>query len=310
MKSIKTIDAQQAVGFVLSQTSHIETKVNKVKRPEIQYSRLVPVDTSAGAFSKSVTYFSHDQFGKAEWVNGNAGDVPLSGTERSKFEVQIYTAAIGYGYGFEEIGLAQQLGETLPADDALAARRAYEEFVDELALFGDATKGFEGLLTGSLVPVSAPTHGDWGNPARTEDEILQDFNEAILGVATATGYVAMANTVLLPYEKMNLLATSRLGDTSMTILEFIRKNNTYTAMTGQPLAIFAVRRLETAGAGGVTRMVAYNRHPDTLRIHIPMPHRFLQAEKQGVFSVVVPGVFRVGGVNWRLPKEARYVDGI
>lgn len=310
MKSIQTIDAQAAVGFVLSQTSHIETAVNEVKRPEIQYPRLVPVDTSAGAFSKSVTYFSSDKFGEASWINGNADDVPLAGTEKSKFEVQIFTAAIGYGYGFEDIGLAQQLGQNLPNDDAMAARRAYEEFVDELALFGDATKGFEGLLNGAAVTVSAPTNGDWNNAARTEDEILADVNEAILGVATDTGYTSMADTLLLPYTKLNLLATTRLGDTTMTILEFIRQNNTYTAMTGRPLAIFAVRRLETAGAGGVTRMMAYNRNPDTVRIHIPMPHRFLPAREKGVFSVVVPGVFRVGGVNWRLPKEARYVDGI
>ena len=303
-----TIDAQAAVGFVLSQTSHIETAVNKVKRPQIQYKNLVPVDTSAGAFAKTVTYFSSDQFGKAEWMNGNADDMPMAGTEKSKFEVDIYTAAIGYGFGFEEVEQAKQMGTNLPNDDAMAARRAYEEFVDELALFGDATKGFEGLLTSSLVDDASALTGDWDTA--TEDQILADVNAAILGVGTGTNFVALANTLLLPYEKFNALATRRLGDNKATILSFIMEFNTYTAMTGQPLTIRAVRRMNTIGTGSTARMVAYNRDPETVKMHIPMPHRFLAPREKGIFSVVVPGVFRVGGVDWRLPKEARYVDGI
>lgn len=301
-------DAQAAVGFVLSQTSHIETAVNAVKRPEIQYQALVPVDTSAPDFAKSVTYFSSDQFGEAQWVNGNADDMPLAGTERSKFEVNIYTAAIGYGYGFEEIGLAQQMGINLPNDDAMAARRAYEEFVDELALFGAAEKGYVGLLNAPIVDAASAVTGSWASA--TEDQILADINTALLGVATATGYVSMADTLLLPFPKLNLLATRRLGDTKSTILQFIKENNTYTAMTGQPLTIRGVRRLDTAGSGSTNRMVTYRRHPETVKIHIPMPHRFLAPREKGALSVVVPGVFRVGGVNWRLPKEARYTDGI
>lgn len=301
-------DAQAAVGFVLSQTSHIETAVNAVKRPEIQYQSLVPVDTSAPDFSKSVTYFSSDQFGEAEWVNGNADDIPLAGTERSKFEVNIYTAAIGYGYSFEEIGLAQQMGTNLANDDAMAARRAYEEFVDELALFGDASKGYQGLLNASSVDAASAVTGDWATA--TEDQILADVNTALLGVATATGYVSMADTLLLPYPKLNHLATTRLGDNDITLLQFLRENNTYTAMTGRPLTIRAVRRLDTAGSGNTNRMMTYRRNPETVRIHIPMPHRFLKPREKGALSVVVPGVFRVGGVNWRLPKEARYTDGI
>jgi len=299
---------QAALGFVVSQTSHIERQVNETAYPDIQYPSLIPVDTSAHPFAKSVTYYSSDKFGRADWINGNADDVPLAGTELSKHETAVHMAAIGYGYGYEEINHAQMLGVNLQADDAMAARRAYEEMVDRVALTGDMTKGFQGLINNTSVTAGAVTTGDWATA--TEDQILADVNNTILAVGTDTNFVSMANTLLLPYEKMNYLATNRLGDTQSTILNFLRDNNTYTAMTGQPLTIRAVRGLNTAGAGSTARMVAYRRDPQVLKLHIPMPHRFLPVHQSGPLNFVIPGVFRLGGLDIRRPKEVRYGDGI
>lgn len=305
---MKILDAQAAVGFVVSQTSHVETAVNATVYPDIQYPALVPVDTSAHPFAKSVTYYSSDKFGAAGWINGNSSDIPLAGTERAKHETNVYMAGIGYGYGLEEIQHAQMLGVNLQADDAMAARRAYEEMVDRVMLQGDSEKNFSGLLSYPGVTVQAAPTGTWGTAS--EDEILADINSAIAGVATDTLQTSIADTVLLPFSQLNLLATNRLGDTQSTILEFLRKNNTYTAMTGQELTIRYVRGLETAGAGSVSRLIAYRRSPDVLKAHIPMPHRFLPAFDKNPLYVEVPGIFRVGGLDIRRPKEVRYMDGI
>lgn len=303
-----TFDAQAAYGFVQSQATHIEATVNRTVYPDIQYPGLIPVDTSAHPFTQTVTYYSSDIYGKAKWINGNADDIPLAGTERNRHQTSVYTAGIGYGFGWEEVNVAMLMGGNLQADDALAARRAYEEFVDAGLLVGDAEKGFQGLLSYSGVTAITAGNGDWVNA--TEDEVLADVNEVILGVASATLYTSVADTLLLSPERMNLLATRRLGDTGMTILEFIRKNNTFTAMTGRPLTIAVLRGLSTAGAGGTQRMIAYRRSPDVLKAHIPMPHRFLGIYQDGPLHWVNPGVFRFGGLDIRKPAEVRYSDGI
>jgi len=269
---------------------------------------LIPVDTSAHPLAKSVTYFSSDKAGQAGWINGNSDDIPLVSGDRSKFETPVYSAGIGYAYGWEEIQQAQMLGINLSADDANAARRAYEEMIDRIALTGDSTKGFEGLFNTSTVPLVAPINGDWGSA--TADEILADVNNAIMGVHTNTNTVAFADTILMPWSKYNLISTTRLGDTTMTILEFLRQNNSYTALTGQPLTMRAMRDLDTAGAGNTTRMVSYRRSPEVMKLHIPMPHRFMPAYQAGPLRFEVPGVFRLGGLDIRLPKEVAYTDGI
>lgn len=304
-----TKDAMQAaLGFAIKQTTHVEREVNETVYPDIQYPALVPVDTSAHPFAKSITYFSSDKFGAAKWINGNADDVPQAGTELAKHETAVHMAGIGYGWGYEEINQAQMMGINLPNNDALAARRAYEEMVDRVALTGDTVKGFEGLINNTAVTASAVATGDWATA--TEDEILADVNALLLGVGTDTQFSAMADTLLLPYAKLNTLATTRLGDTQGTILTFLQKHNTYTAMTGRPLMIRAIRGLDTAGASNVARMVAYRRDPQVLKLHIPMPHRFLPLYQQGPLNFVVPGVFRLGGLDIRKPKEVRYGDGI
>ena len=303
-------DAQAALGFLINQTSYIEQQVNEIVYPDIQYPELIPVDTSAGEFAKSVTYYSSDKYGEANWINGNSDDLPLAGTEKTKFQTPVYTAAIGYSFGWEEVNQAMLLGRNLQADDAAAARRAYEEMVDRVAVLGDSRKGFQGLINNSSVNAASATNGDWGGTGTTSDQVLEDVNNALLAVGSSTLYTSIADTLLLSFGKMNFLATTRLGDTERTLLSFLRENNTYTAMTGRPLTIRGVRGLETAGVGATERMIAYRRDPSVLKLHVPMVHRFLPVHQAGPLRWEVPGVFRLGGLDIRRPLEVKYRDGI
>lgn len=305
-----TTDAemQAALSFVQKQASHIEPGVYARKFPQIQYPFLIPVDTSAHPFAKTVTYYSSDQFGKADWINGNSNDIPMAGTERAQHETDVHTAAIGYGYGYEEIGHAQMMRIALPAEKAMAARRAYEEMVEGIALRGDTAKSFMGLFNNTDVTIQAVDTGTWATA--TPAQILADINKLLISVGTGTSFVSMADTLLLPDESMDVLATLQLEGTDKTVMSFLKANNSYTARTGQPLMIRATRGLNGAGAGDTNRMVAYRRDPEVLKLHIPMPHRFLPAQPHGALNVIVPGVFRLGGLDIRLPKEVMYMDGI
>lgn len=310
MSAIPLIDAQAALGFVVAQASIIEPGVYRTVYPDVQYRTLVPVDTSGSEFATSVTYFAQDQFGTANWINGNADDIPKAGTNRAQFETPVYTAGIGYGFGWEEIGRAQMLGINLSTEDAGAARRASEEMVDRVALLGDASKGFTGLFNAAgVTPVAAPT-GSWD--ATTDPQlIVATMNQALLNVFNGTNTASIANTMLLPWTKYLLIATRKMSEQSdMTILQWFLANNVYVVQTGQQLTLRGVRGLDTAGVGGTTRLVAYRNDPQVLKLHMPMPHRFLPAWQSGPLRWDVPGVMRLGGLDVRLPKEVVYLDGI
>jgi len=313
--AIPLLDAQVALGFVVAQTSIIEPGVYRTVYPDIQYRTLIPVDTSGSEFATSVTYYSADQFGKADWINGNADDIPKAGTSRAQYQTPIHTAGIGYGYGFEEIGRAQLLGINLPADDAMAARRAAEELVDRVALLGDTAKGFTGLFNAvGVTPVAAPT-GAWGTlqaaGTATPDEIVADMNAALMNVFNGTNTTAIADTLLMAWSKFMLISTKKMSEYSdLTVLQYFLANNVYTATTGQQLTVRGLRGLDTAGAGGTARLIAYRNDPTVLKLHMPMPHRFLPVFQSGPLRWDVPGVMRLGGLDVRLPKQVVYLDGI
>jgi len=314
-------DAQQALSFMVQQATHLETEVVRIAYPDIQYPQLIPVDTSANEWAKSVTFFSMDKVGQAGWLNHMAKDVPIADIQKSKFEHGLEMAGIGYRYTLEELGGAMLVpGTNLTSERAEAARRAYEEFVDDVALRGKTDKNWTGLINDANVTVAdvqadgGQSLGDTdGSPSWTDkdaDMILRDVNDAITGVYVDSLQVEMADTVLLPVASWTILTTKRIPNTTMNCMSYLQQYNAYTAVTGQPLTIRAVRGLESAGVGGRGRMVVYKKDPRVLKLHLPMPHRFLPVWQTGPMVFDVPGIFRLGGVEIRRPGSVRYVDGI
>lgn len=306
---LMTGDAMQAnFGFVNSQTAYVEAGVYRMRYPEIRYPGLIPVDYSAPEWIKTVDYYSMDVAGKAEWIADRASDIPVVGTSLEKATTAVHMAGIGYDYGLEEVNQAIYLGMNLPGEKAAAARLVYERMVDRVAFLGDAEKNFQGLFNNTSVTAVSAATGSWGTA--TADQILADFNQGITGIYSATNEQVMADTVLLPSLKLQLIAGKLLGpNQSETILTFLQRANVYTSETGRPLTIRGLRGLNTAGAGSTARMVSYRNSPEVLKMHIPMRHRFLPVQVVGL-TYKIPGIFRLGGLDIRLPKEVRYTDGL
>jgi len=307
-------DPQQALGFLISQTAHIEQEVYRTQYPEILYAQLVPIDTSAGEWAKSVTYFSLDRVGQAEWLSAAATDMPYADVNRNKFEQGIEMAGIGYNYNIEEVGQAMMIpGLNLTAERADAARFAYEMFMDSHAFRGSTLKNVTGLFNNPNVTVVAAATGASSSSLwslKTADEIIADVQLALTGVYEGSLTVEMADTVLLPIGAMQHLASIRVPNTYGNALDYLAKYNLYTYTTGAPLTIRSVLGLETAGADGGGRMIVYRKDPRVLKMHVPMPHRFLPVFQRSATIFDIPGIFRVGSVEIRRPGAVRYVDGI
>jgi hypothetical protein len=312
---LNLVDSQQALSFLIAQTTYIEAEVYRIQYPDIIYPKLVPIDTAASEWAKSITYFSLDKVGNADWFDGMATDMRVADINRAKFEQGVEMAGIGYRYTLEEIGQAMMIpGLNLTAERAESARRAYEEFMDRIARTGDTRKGFTGLFnnTGVTVQAAAPV-GTGSSPlwsTKTADQMIADVQAALTRVYQGSQTVEMADTVLLPISAMQLLANTRVPNTFGNALDYLAKYNLYTFTTGAPLAIMGVLNLDTAGVGGVGRMVAYRKDPRVVKLHVPMVHRFLPVWQTGPITFDIPGIFRTGSVEIRRPGAFVYVDGI
>ena len=304
---------QTALGFVVNQAYTINATVYETVYPDYDYASLVPIDSSAPEWSGGVMTFISDTNGKAEWFKGMAKDMPLAEMARDATEKAFSMAAIGYEYDLEEVGRAQFMGMPLQAGKALAARRAYEQFMYNLTITGSTVKAYGGLVNSSgITGINAPADGTGSSPYwvnKTPDLILRDINLALTGIWTGSLQTEMADTLLLPYDAMVYLAQTRIGtNLETTLLEWVQRTNVRTLTGGGPLMIRGVRGLENQAASNQGRAVAYRRDPSVVKLHLPMPHRFLGVWQDGPLNFVVPGIFRTGGVEILRPAAFRYLD--
>ncbi|GJE77277.1 DUF2184 domain-containing protein [Methylorubrum suomiense] len=303
-----------ALNFMRTAQNYIEPEVYARQYPDFQYRELVPVDNSAPDWTTRVDFFSMgDDVGEAREFSPDADDVPFVDFQLDKGDSRVYMAAIGYRYNLQELEHARYYGIRLETDRADAARRRYELYVDQTAFVGRPKLNLQGLATSASVAALTAAAGAGGSSLwenKTPDEIVKDCNRILSAVFLGSNGIEQADTLLLPQALYELIATKRLNDLqTTTILEHIQRVNVYTSRTNRPLTIRAVFGLETAGAGATRRIIAYRRDPSVLKMHVPMPLRWLEVERR-LLKYEIPGIFRLGGVEIRRPSAMRYLDGV
>lgn len=307
-------DAQQALGFLTPQLLRINTEIEMQEYPAFDYAGLMFVNTDGGMWSYGSVFYSGDVAGSAEFLAHKGFDMPMADISTAQHVQANHFAGIGYEYSRGELERAAAAGRNLSSDKAEAARKVAESFIYGIAMRGSAEKNMTGLINNADVPqavVAADgTAGATEFSAKTPDQVLRDVNATLNAPFNSTKETKRADTLLLPTTRLQYMAETRLGDTTDTILAFIKANNSYTLETGQPLTIRGSRELETAGAGSTARMMAYDRGRDVLQMHLPGPHEFLEPWRAHALLWQVPGIMNVGGVEFRRPKGAAYRDGI
>ena len=306
----------QHYSFLVNQTAHIEREVYKIKYPDIRYHQLAFIDTSMPEWTPEIVYFVMDKHGEVDWMHSQSDSLPMVDLTMESKYVRVANIWGGYRYTTDELEHAQRAGINLGPEKAMMVRRAHEEFIDNIFLNGYSALGWDGFwaLPASLVtPITAP-NGAAGTPAwstKTGQEILKDINDALSGIFTSTMTVEMANTVLMPVAQYNLMTTKNAGNhTDTSVADWLIKHNVYTQQTGRPLMVRQLRGLEGKGtATNTDRMIVYNRDPEVLKFHMPMPIKFGDVEKW-LYRYIVPSMCRLGGLEVRRPKAIRYVDSI
>jgi len=308
-------DAQSALGFVIEQGRNIESKVYELKYPDFNYAQHVPVVTEGAEWATGTTFFSTDTVGKAEWLNGSSTDMPFNELLRNKYGRDFYMFGSGWEWNLEEVNQAKLSGIDIGVQKPKGARRTVEQFTYNVAITGSTEKNWTGLINSaevSRVTIAADGTGSstlWAN--KTAAQRYRDMNDLLSGVQTATNEVEYASALRLTPKAFRQLGSTSTGqgDGTLTQLEFFRKNNVYTAQTGQELDIKPLRSLVGAGLGGLDRMMVYRRDEEVVRFHLPMPFKMLMPRQKSLMGFEAGGVSRTGGTEWRLPSAAAYGDG-
>lgn len=305
-------DAQAALPFVVAQGRNIETKIYKKRYPSYDYRSFLPVVTEGNEWAVGTTFFTIDVAGEAKFISGSANDMPFVSNTRGQASHDFAMIGAGWDWTIEQVNQASLYGVDLASTDAMTASDAVERKLYTIATVGSTEKNWTGFVNDASVDrADVATPGTFW-PAKTVDQILADVNEVITRVRENTSEVEYADSLALPPEAFRVIATRRLGagDGMMTVLEYIRKNNVYTAETGQALNIYPIRALATASQDGGGRMVSYRKDEEVVRFHLPMPKRVLAPRQKSLMGFEQGLIARTGGVEIRLPGAMAYADEV
>ncbi|MCM2293041.1 DUF2184 domain-containing protein [Allorhizobium sp. BGMRC 0089] len=309
-------DAQAAMPFVIAQGRNIETRIYQRRYPTFNYGAHVPVVTEGNEWAIGTTFFTVDTTGEAKFLSGAGTDMPFNQATKDMASHDFAMLGSGWEWNLEEVNQAALYNIDLNGTKAMSAADKVERLLNSIAIIGSTEKNWTGFANDpnvSRVDVAADGTGSstyWST--KTQDQIVRDVNDLISAVRRNTLEVEWIDSLRLPPDAFRLIATKRLadGDGTVTVLEYLRKNNVYTAETGQPLDIQPLRELATASQDGGGRMVVYRRDPEVLRFHLPMPRRVLQPRQKSIMGFETGIIARTGGTEWRLPGAAAYGDEI
>lgn len=284
----------------------IETTIFTRPRPPLKAEQLIPVDTSIPPGASEWGFDRIQEVGFARWASANPRDMPRVGVRKERALFPMATAWDGYSFTWDDLQKARMTGLPLDPTLALAARRVLEEMRNRVWLRGAPEKSFVGFINDPFVPVTTPIVGDWDgtNGSVTPQQILEAMHAAVETVKRNSLETFEPDTMVLPLNAYSYISTTPLGNGSdMTIRAH------FLANSDQIRNITPLLELETAGAGGTGRAVIYRRDPEVLEAKASVLFEAQPPQTIGLETQVAL-VSKIGGVAWKEPIAAVYVDGV
>jgi hypothetical protein len=286
--------------FLERQLEFIRPQVFEVTYADIKYPTLLPVTSEAGPGAQTFTYRIMDSTGEFKLIADAADDLPRADISQIERTINIRSFGGSFGYTVQELRAAQMATIALEQRRATAVRRAYEEKVESVAMFGESSVGLVGFFNNPTVDVVAADK--WFDTA-TAQEMLELLNYGVSAIINASKMKEQPDTILLAYEDYNKISTTRNSDSSdVTVLEYFLRTNPY---------IRNVEPINQLDAGNsvlnTNRLVVYKRDPEKVQLHIPQPLELFPPQQRGL-EFIVPAHARVGGVALYYPKSVIYVQ--
>jgi hypothetical protein len=288
--------------FLERQLEYIRPQVFEVAYADIKYPTILPVTSEAGPGAQTFTYRVMDATGEFKLIADAADDLPRADISQVEKSINIRSFGGSFGYTVQELRAAQMANIALEQRRASAVRRAYEEKVEEVAMFGESSVGLQGFFNNATVDVVAADKW-FTDSGTTAQEMLDLLNYGVTAIINGSNMKEQPDTILMAWEDYNTISTRRNSDSSdVTVMEYFLRTNPYIRN------IEPINQLDADKSTlSKNRMVFYKRDPQKVQLHIPQPLELFPPQQRGL-EFVVPAHARVGGVAIYFPKSVIYVQ--
>ena len=288
--------------FLERQLEYIRPQVFEVAYADIKYPTILPVTSEAGPGAQTFTYRVMDATGEFKLIADAADDLPRADISQVEKSINIRSFGGSFGYTVQELRAAQMANIALEQRRATAVRRAYEEKVEDVAMFGESSVGLQGFFNNATVDVIAADKW-FTDSGTTAQEMLDLLNYGVTAIINGSNMKEQPDTILMAWEDYNTISTRRNSDSSdVTVMEYFLRTNPYIRN------IEPINQLDADKSTlSKNRMVFYKRDPQKVQLHIPQPLELFPPQQRGL-EFIVPAHARVGGVALYYPKSVLYLQ--
>jgi hypothetical protein len=306
------LDAAQSI-FFSRELEQIETRLYKVKYPDLEAEMLLPNRIMLPAGVDKYTWRLFDENAKAVPMAGHEDGAPVSDVDGDEQSASVQSWAGAFAYNIDEIAAAAHAGMPLEQMRADAVRRRLALALNTMALLGDSAAGvkagIKGLfnlantLTATIAADGTGSSKLWST--KTADLVLRDLFQIVDSIPNNTldieGGASRPMNLVMPKANLRLIGTMRLGTSASDtkVLEFFKRQR-------PNINVMGANYLPTAGASGASRTVCYD--PAQVSWIGSIPFEQLPVEQKG-YRFVTNCRARGGGVITPYPKSVLYADG-
>lgn len=300
------LDDNQLAVFRESLEHVLAESINK-RYPALRAREFIPINTSASPGAQSIHVIGYEGMGTATRLATYGEDVRTVDVRAARQPIPVVASAAGWLWTIQQMrAMAQAQGKGFAEDVNQAgldhARLVVATDIDGLLATGEADSGVQGFTNLTGVGIVVGTTGAWAGGVTTPAQILADIMLGINQIEATE--VWMPDTFLIPILEYNHLAVTEISAGSgISILNWLRAQlEGITIQKWAPLA--------TAGAGGVTRGILYQRDRAVVEGYIPVDIEALPPYQQSPFAYLNVFHARCAGCHSAAPNGMVYLDGI
>jgi len=302
-----------AFGLLSNNLQAIQGQSDEILYRSFVVKEFIPINTSLpeGVTSKSINIVS--KHGKSKFINKDGSNV-----ERAEASVNRVSFPISYGgivasWSLQELRESIFMGIPLGTTTIQAAIDACNNHIQDVAFTGDTDSKFTGLLNSASVPVYGSSVPNF--LTASGDDLVAFINQLISAIGNATKEIFYREfrrndlIVALPTLAFDGLGRRLSSTSERTIMDYISKQNVWTARTGKSLVFKSLPEATGMGASGSDRLVVYPMDSRVLEMDMPIAPRTTRVINEA-YSVNAPYEYSISALNVKRGSLMFYADGV
>lgn len=274
----RKLDANET-NFVARSLLFIMARVQEVKYSKLIARQAFPSAPVAGAGLESIGYHQLDYTGEMDLIGSGSTDSPEVASSLNEFTNPVGKYAAHYKWTHQDLEAAMRANVPLSSRKAMAARKAAEQKIENVAFFGDTVNtNIKGLFSNTLTPVTSGVTGTWSSA--TDAQILRDIELAIEGAMAADGdTLDDPDSILVSENQWGRLHRTR-SNTDWSIKQAIQSNFGITNFFKSARLNAMTNSTNSISAQNV--LLVYKRDPEIMELQIAREFEQLPVERNGL----------------------------